>query len=173
MATHLGIKERKTTYRFGRSASQRTASGQPGFTLVELLVVLSVLAGLSALVPLALPQVMPGLEAKAAARSIVATLTSARTRSWSRNRPTAVRFDLAAKAYALEGEDVIHLPPDLALTLITAAREVDGPQQGRLVFFPDGTATGGEVRVEGAGPSRRITIDWLTAEIDLVEETSP
>ena len=112
---------------------------QKGFTLVELLVVLLILGVLLALAPPVFNRALPGLELRAAAREVAATLREARGRAIRANREAAVAFDLAEGVYRLEGKAGIHsFKRTCELTLVVGASERLGDDGGRIRFFPDG-----------------------------------
>ncbi len=144
---------------------RRMKRRERGFTLLELLVVLAIVA---LVVVIALPRIgagLPGAALDAGARRIAAGLNEARSLAVVRNR--AVRFTLngAAKRFTVGGGAGAPLPATLGITLITGAAEVVGAAQGSIRFFPDGSSTGGRIVLSGRGGTRTIEVDWLTGRI--------
>jgi len=136
-----------------------------GFTLLELLVVLAILALATVI---ALPRIgagLPGAELDAGARRIAAGLNEARSLAVARNR--AVRFTLigAEKRFTVGEGPGGALPDKIAITLITGAGDVTGAAQGAIRFFPDGSSSGGRIELSGSGGRRSIEVDWLTGRI--------
>lgn len=138
-----------------------------GFTLVELLVVLAILGAITALAPFVLHKAVPSLEQRAAARDLAGALSSARSLALSQNAPTAVVIDVTDKSYAVEGRVSKTLPEALQVTLVTATSELEDEDRGRIVFYPDGTATGGEVRLASEEQTEVVVVDWLTARVTI------
>jgi general secretion pathway protein H len=145
-------------------------SGQAGFTLIELLVVLLIMGVLIALAPAAFQRVVPGLEMKASAREVAGLLREARGQAIRDNRETAVLIDTAAKVYRLgQGGTGHELSARLDISLVTAASERLDEARGRILFFPDGTSTGGRVTLSRDDRKFDITVDWLTGLVAISE----
>jgi general secretion pathway protein H len=141
--------------------------GDAGFTMVEILVVLAILAVAATL---AWPQTQSArtVDLEVAADTLSARLTEARTRAIARAASVNVDFDPTARRYII-GDDkrVVQLPPDLALTLTMARSELSAAGLARLTFMPDGSATGGTIRL-ARGPRRiDILVSWLTGGVEL------
>ena len=123
------------------------------------------------MVPVAPPRgVLPSLQARADAQEILASLRSARAEAIRDNRETAVVFDVEAGRYGRAGATRRdELGTGVAMKLITARREVVEDGVGRILFFPDGASTGGEVTLAADGQSYRITIDWFTGRVRMAD----
>lgn len=147
-----------------------TVRSQAGFTLIELLVVLSIMGALIALAPAAFQRVVPGLETKAAAREVAGLLRKARGQAIRDNRETPVVVDTAAKVFQLgQGASGHALSARLDVSLVTAASERLDETRGRILFFPDGTSTGGRVTLSRDDRKFDITVDWLTGLVAITE----
>ncbi len=145
-----------------------SARSQGGFTLIELLVVLLIIGALLTLAPAAYYRMAPGLEARAAARQVAAVLREARSLAIRDNRETVVTVDTAQRAYRLDGDARLHeLSETLTVSLVTAASERLGETTGRIRFFPDGTSTGGRVKLSSDERTFDITVDWLTGRVEI------
>ena len=141
-----------------------------GFTLLELLVVLAIIA---LMVVIAAPRFagsLPGAELESGARKLAAGLREARSLAVSRNRGIPFTLSGGANRYAVGSNGKTRqLPGKLAITLVTATTEITGAKQGSIRFFPDGSSTGGRIELTGAGGKRSIEVDWLTGRIRLGE----
>ena len=125
------------------SATGRT---ERGFTLIEMLVVLTVLALVSSLAFPAVERAFARERFRAAGAELEQRLHAARASAIAGG--TATRFDPGA------------LPQGLAL---------DGPRGG-IVFYPDGSANGGQlvlgaVNTDGGPRQFRLAIDGVTGRI--------
>lgn len=136
-----------------------------GFTLLELLVVLALAALIIALVPPMLSRGMPGVELKAAARDVAAGLREARSRSLAGNAEVLFTVDVESRSFAVAGGRSRRLPGRLTLSLYTAERELVDSQVGSIRFFPDGSSTGGGVRLSSESGGYDVTVDWLTGQV--------
>lgn len=133
-----------------------------GFTLLELLVVLAIL-GLT--VALAVPQfgrAMPGLELQASARAVAAELRAARGRAVARNDEFAVAIDVDNRTVGN-----LAIDPAIGLSLYTAAEELIDRGAGRIRFYPDGSSTGGRVRLVGGDRKYDVLIDWISGAVTI------
>jgi general secretion pathway protein H len=146
------------------------AGTEAGFTLLELLVVLAILGLAVALAVPAFDRVMPGLELKATARGVAAALRQARGLAVSSNREVAVTIDV--NAHTLDpgrGRPAAQLDPRFDLRLYTATDELVGGSAGNIRFFPDGTSTGGRVRVVYGTRKYDVLVNWITGVVTIRE----
>lgn len=139
-----------------------------GFTLLELLVVLAIVALIFAI---AIPNLrLPGFasDAASAARQIASGLADARQAAIFGNREARVVVDIQNRTYAVGSGPAVALEGIRKLTLITAERDVLDDTRGEILFYPDGSAGGGEIRVQDeAGTIATIRVNWLTGRISL------
>lgn len=148
--------------------------GTGGFTLLELLVVLAIMALLMTLVPPVLSKAAPGLRARAAAHELADTLRDARAVAVSHGRPVDVRFDAGEGRYAVAGSTAQALPRGLTLALPVAG---DTPLRGTatpsyiLRFYPDGSSSGLQAVLGAPGRYYRVDVGWLTGRVSLAEHT--
>jgi len=140
-----------------------------GFTLVELMVVLAILGLVVALGMPAFERVLPKLQLKTSAESIAAAMREARGLAIGTNTEVALVIDIDGRALRLGDSPPVRLSPGLALTLLTATREVIGSGSGRIRFYPDGTSTGGRVTLALDHRIYHVAVDWLTGRVVLGE----
>lgn len=136
-----------------------------GFTLLEILLVLAVLAIGAALILPAL--VRPsGTELRTATGSVVAGLRRAREAALSTQQPAALSVDLDARRFSVSGEaGHRQLPQRVDLQLFTARSELDSGHRGHIRFFPDGSSTGGRVTLVSGERAYHVDVDWFTGQV--------
>ena len=137
-----------------------------GFTLLELLVVLAIAAGIAALVMPQLSNAIAFFELKSGARQLASALQAARGRAIARDGEVAVIVDVQKRMYRTTGaSEVRPMSPDLTLTLETAGSDVLNDQVGAIRFFPDGSSTGGRLTLAAGGRKYVVSVNWLTGRV--------
>jgi general secretion pathway protein H len=141
-----------------------------GVTLLELLIVLSIMAIVAALV---LPMFSGGVstgELKGAARQVAAGLRLARSEALATRQETQLVLDLEHRTFRIERDAHQHaLPPKIEMKLFTAQSDLLSEKVGAIRFFPDGGSNGGRVTL-GAGERKYdVDIDWLTGRIAILD----
>jgi len=144
------------------------AGNDEGSTLIEVLVVMSILA---LVVAVALPSLRVPDRAhslRSIAADIAGRLRAARATALSDNREVAFAFDAETRAYAVEGTGAPRpLPATVAISITTAREFVRDAQDVKVLFFADGTSSGGAIKLTEERQSVTITIAWLTAAIEI------
>lgn len=138
---------------------------QSGLTLIEMLVVLTILAMAASLAP----TVMAGLEGsrlRAASDQLIALLRTTREDAVRTGRATAFVIDPGTRRYALrDGGPARPLPAAIGAVAIepAALRQPDGLL--RILFRPDGSATAARLTIRGGANRIAIVVDWLTGAV--------
>jgi general secretion pathway protein H len=153
--------------KFGSPAfGPRPSTLAPGFTLLELLVVLALATLLLALAPPLITSALPGVELKAAARRVTSGLRLAREEAIRSGRDRAFLIDVEERLIEVEGGyRSTSLPQDLDVKLEAAEQEMISDQAGGVRFFPDGSSTGGRIVLSDGKRGYQIGVQWLTGRI--------
>jgi general secretion pathway protein H len=150
------------------AATSRPA--QAGVTLLELLIVLSIMAIIAALVVPLLGSGVSNTELKSAARQVTAGLRLARSEAVATRRDTRVMLDLEHRTFQVERDAHVHaLPHDLEMKLFTAQSDLVSDRVGAIRFFPDGGSNGGRVTLASGERKFEIDIDWLTGRVAILD----
>ena len=143
-----------------------SAGNNSGFTLVELLVVLAILALALAVVPPSLTGAIDSARFKSAQRDLVSALRYARSRAVNSQQAASVEINVKQGTMQVAGRQrTLSIPDDAALTLVTAQREQLSADEGAIRFYPDGSSTGGQVRFSRGDQVWSIDVDWLTGRV--------
>lgn len=143
---------------------------QAGFTLLELLLVLTIIGLTLTVVPPMLSNAMPTLTLRGAAQDLALAFNQARGRAITRNQTQEVRLLPRQGAYvAGAGPDPQELPKSIRLSVEQAVPldQVTGEQAVR--FYPDGSSSGGLIGLSNQHRGYQLRIDWLTGRVRIQE----
>ena len=143
-----------------------------GFTLVELIVVLMIVALMMALIGTSISRNISGAEMRSATRKVAASMRYTRTKAILSKSEQVFLLDTESLEYKAGDREPVTLPEGMAVELNTARSELTSETAGGIRFFPDGGSTGGNIRLEANGRIYRINVAWLTGEASMqqVEE---
>jgi type II secretion system protein H len=135
---------------------------QQGFTLVEMMVVLAVVALMTAI---ALPMIGRG-RVEGAPDSIVRDLQSmffaARIKALAQGHEQRIEFDLDKRSIGGAGR-TIHFGEGLQADLLIGQELLAADGSAALLFFADGGSTGAKFTLtDQRNRSSRIVVSWLT-----------
>ncbi|MBX3689863.1 MAG: GspH/FimT family pseudopilin [Dokdonella sp.] len=140
-----------------------------GFTLIELIAVILLLAIAMTIVSISFSRSLQSAKIRAASRDLVAALRYTRGQAIVKGKSQALVLDLEKNAYTAPGKPTRELPKGMMLRLTTAESEVTAANSGGIRFFPDGSSTGGHIAVLQGQREWRINVAWLTGDIELNE----
>ncbi|GAB2489996.1 type II secretion system protein XpsH [Arenimonas alkanexedens] len=138
-----------------------------GFSLVELIVVMVLIAALAALGLAAIGRGMPGQELRGTAKALAAELRFTRAQAIATGREQVFRIDVGEKRWRGAGEHTGEVPAGISLEVTGAREELESPQVAAIRFFPEGAATGGRVVLRSGEAAWRVDVAWLTGEVQL------
>lgn len=139
-----------------------------GFTLIEMLVVLTILALMMAVV---VPAINRGMSVTASdiARDVQIGLRKARSDSVTQQKSQAFEVDIHNRQFGVQGGKSTRLPEGVELVVNVAQREAT-QEKAVVRFYPDGSSTGGRIGIHESEEQILINIDWLTGRVSRVQE---
>jgi general secretion pathway protein H len=146
-----------------------TCPRQRGFTLLELLVVLTIMAFAAAIV-------VPSLggpstsELKSAARELASGLRYARGQAIVHRNEAALVLDIEGRTFTVPPDTRVHrLPDKIGIKLFTAQRDLVNEKVGAIRFFPDGGSNGGRITLATGERKFDVDVDWLTGRVAILD----
>jgi general secretion pathway protein H len=140
-----------------------------GFTLIEVVAVVALIALAMTLAAVGASRGLSSARIQAAGQDLVAALRYTRGQAMVTRAEQVMEIDLENRTYTAPKRSAVTLPGDMEIRLLTAAQELTGNRQGRVRFFPDGSSTGGRIKLVDGQRAWDIEISWLTGEIRLRE----
>lgn len=149
------------------AARGRRLRSPDGFTLLEMLLVLALVATATTLAAMALTGGLDGMRLRGAAKEIAGQLRYTRAQAIASGLPQDFALDPAAHSWRAPNGRHGQIPESLDIRF-TGAREAQARKgEGGIVFFPDGASTGGRVQLQAGTAAWRIDVAWLTGEVTL------
>lgn len=134
-----------------------------GFTLLELIVVLAILAIAATLSFPAAERSRRALPLRTTAIDLAAALTTARTEALRTNRDTRLTLDLPNRRFLADGMAKVHaLPRDVVVSYEVPVDERMGDGVAALRFRPDGSSSGGRISLAAPREAATVSVDWMT-----------
>lgn len=146
--------------------------GAAGFTLLEVLVVLVIIAMATTLAAMAFSGGLDGMRLRSSSKEIAAQLRYTRTQAIATGQPQ--RFSIDPQGHRWQGPGKRHgkIPQALGVDFIGAREAQPRAGAGGILFFPDGASTGGRVQLSVKRAVWRIDVAWLTGEVTLARAPS-
>jgi len=144
-----------------------TAGTSRGFTLLELLIVLVIVALAMAMVATNFTAASTQSVLQSEARKTLALLRFTRHDAMTRN--TVYFVDASRENDQLRltpGDRIIAMPEGIRVTIEPETRTQRTRDLG-IVFYPDGSSNGGRLLLSSTVGERLIAVNWLTGEVSL------
>jgi general secretion pathway protein H len=134
-----------------------------GFTFVELIVVIAILAAIAALVTPSFSRTIASARLRSAASDVRTTFARGRSLAVAAAKERTVDFDLERGEFGVDNEAVRRLPETIRLGAVLPGEERRERGSVRVRFFPDGSSEEAEISVTAEdGGTLRVTVDPLT-----------
>lgn len=140
-----------------------------GFSLVELLAVLALIALIMGMVGGSIVRNLDSVKTRRASKNVVTALRYTRGQAIITRQEQWLEINIEKMSYKAPGKDAVALPEGVEVTVKTALADILDESTGRIRFFPDGSSTGGRITLVAGQRQWLITVAWLTGEITLEE----
>jgi general secretion pathway protein H len=138
-----------------------------GFSLLEMLLVVTLIAATGLLAAGVLSGGLDRLQLKSSAKEIASQLRYTRAHAIATGTPQRFVIDPAAHAWQAANNRSGEVPERLGIAF-TGAREIQSRAgEGAILFFGDGASTGGRVQLNFRQAAWNVDVAWLTGEVTL------
>lgn len=139
--------------------------GEAGFTIIEMMVVLSILAIAMSVAP-AIMAGLAGARLRAATDELIAELRETRAQAMRRDATAELVLDLPQRRYARSGRPGTHSLAEIVDAVeVVPARLAQADHLARLRFRADGTAEEARIVLRHGDSRNVVAIDWLTGRV--------
>lgn len=148
--------------------------GIRGFSLIELMVVVVLIAAATALAASVMTAGLPGQQLRSAARELAAQLRYARAQAIVTNKPQV--FLLNANTREWKGPNGRHGTLPEAVKIVATVARIEQPvaEVAAIRFFPEGASTGGRIILSHDHAAWQLDVGWLMGEVKITRsEASP
>jgi len=138
-----------------------------GFTLIEILVVVSLVAGLTVILMMSMNGGMDGLRLRSEAKTIASELRRARSTAISTGTVQSFRIVPDTRTWSGAKGRTGEIPRSLEVSFTGVRQVLERDGEGVILFFEDGASTGGRIQLSHARATLNVDVAWLTGEVSL------
>jgi general secretion pathway protein H len=150
-------------------AGTAEAGASAGFTLIEVVCVLAIVAMLAAIVLPAIPRNTSHQRLEGYAVEAAALLNADQQSAQRQHRDVATVVDAPARIIRSGASGwTVRLPPDVTVEALLASRCRDRPAGGAIHHLASGMSCGGVVTMTRPGAGFQIKVNWLTGGAEVV-----
>jgi general secretion pathway protein H len=146
---------------------------QHGYTLIELLAVLVLVAAIVALGAATITRKLPGQRLQQSAKELVAQLRYTRAQAIATGQPQVFMIDANSREWRAGEKRSGTLSKDISIVATGARNEQQRPGVAAVRFFPEGAATGGRIVLRNQRAAWQVDVQWLTGEVSLARTSAP
>lgn len=148
-----------------KSEVRNRGSNRDGFTLLEIIIVLSLMTLILGLSAAFFAQTLPSQRFNAAVRDISVTMKHARALAQIKGERQIFTVDLDSKQYGLEGRGEKQLSQDITIKVLDPLLGEVGRGKYFFVFYTTGTFEGGTIELSNNKKKSRIYLDPIIGSI--------
>jgi general secretion pathway protein H len=145
-----------------------TVSGEDGFTLLEIVCIVAILAILAAILLPAFPRGTSRARLESYAVEAAALLKADRNAALRRRTPITTQIDAVGRTIksGATGRSV-RFPDDVGFDAVLAARCNQRPAGPTIRFFASGMSCGGVIALTRLGTGYEVRVNWLTGGVEV------
>ncbi len=143
-------------------------SSSLGFTLIEILLTLVIAAAITAVSATAYSRLSSNAALKATSQDILVTLRRARISAIAKSEEVAFSVDNNKRIYWVVGSNRQRLlDSSLDLQIFSAKGLSTNKNISQIRFAPDGSSSGGEIKISNGKKVYSIVVEWLSGKVEI------
>lgn len=136
-----------------------------GFTLLEILLVLLLIAAAWALAAMIFTGGMKGVVLRDEAKQVAAQLRYTRAKAIATGRVQRFTIDPHHHTWAAPEQRAGRISESLIVSFYGAREASTEEGENGILFFPNGVSTGGRIHLQSGRTAMSIGVSWLTGEV--------
>lgn len=150
------------------SSSSYRRKSSLGFTLIEILMTLVIAAVITAISSTAYSRLSSSAALKATSQDILVTLRRARISAIAKSEEVAFSVDNDKRIYWVAGSSRQRLlDSSLDLQIFSAKGLSANKNISQIRFAPDGSSSGGEIKISNGKKVYSIVVEWLSGKVEI------
>jgi len=146
---------------------------QDGFTLLEMVAVVAIIAMLAAVLLPSVPRATTRPRLEAYAIETAALLKADRSAAMQRNAQVSTQVDAPGRAIRSGSTGrVMRFPDDVSFQALLPQTCNERPARSTISFFATGTSCGGTIVLSRLGTGYEVRVNWLTGGIEVAARSN-
>lgn len=146
----------------------KTCGHSLGFTLIELLMTLVIAVVITGISATAYSRLSSSAALKATSQDILVTLRRARISAIAKSEEVAFSVDNKKRIYWVAGSNRQRLiDSSLDLKIFSAKGLSSNKNISQIRFAPDGSSSGGEIKLTNGKKMYSIVVEWLSGKVEI------
>jgi general secretion pathway protein H len=144
-----------------------------GFSIIEMVVVVVLIAAVVAIGASAMSRQLPGQRLRESARELAAQLRFTRAQAIASGKSQLFTLDANTREWRAGDKRDGRLARDIQIVATGARNEAQREGVAAVRFFPEGAATGGRFLLSHGKAAWQVDVEWLTGEVRVSRARAP